>query len=56
MERQFHAPHMEAIVFYMVLSGQRGKVVKKEAAIKCDGEGDDDYVRRRLGKPLIEHK
>jgi hypothetical protein len=30
--------------------------VKEEAAIKCDGEGDDDDARRRLGKPLIEHK
>jgi hypothetical protein len=26
--------------------------VKEEAAIKCDGEGDDDAMRR-LGKPLI---
>jgi hypothetical protein len=31
------------------------KFVKEEAAIKCDVEGDDD-ARRRLGKPLIEHK
>jgi hypothetical protein len=30
--------------------------VKEEAAIKCDVEGDDDDARRRLGKPLIEHK
>jgi hypothetical protein len=29
--------------------------VKEEEAIKCDGEGDDDAMRR-LGKPLIEHK
>jgi hypothetical protein len=32
------------------------KIVKEEAAIKCDGEADDDDARRRLGKPLIEHK
>jgi hypothetical protein len=56
MERQFHAPCMEAIVFYMVWSGQRGKFVKEEVAIKCDGQGDDDDARRRLGKLLIEHK
>jgi hypothetical protein len=55
MERQFHAPCMDAIVFSMVWSGQRGKFVKEEAVIKCDGEGDDDAMRR-LGKPLIEHK
>jgi hypothetical protein len=55
MEIQFHAPRMEAIVFYMVWSGQRGKFVKEEAAIKCDAEGDGDAMRR-LGKPLIEHK
>jgi hypothetical protein len=30
--------------------------VKEEAAIKCDGEGDDDDARRRLGKLLIEYK
>jgi hypothetical protein len=30
--------------------------VKEEVAIKCDGEGDDDDARRRLGKPLIEDK
>jgi hypothetical protein len=30
--------------------------VKEDAALKCDGEGDDDDARRRLGKPLIEHK
>jgi hypothetical protein len=30
--------------------------VKEEAAIKCDGEGDDDDARRRLAKLLIEHK
>jgi hypothetical protein len=31
--------------------------VKEEATIKCDEEGDDDDdVRRRLGKSLIEHK
>jgi hypothetical protein len=30
--------------------------MKEEAAIKCDGEGDDDDARRRLSKPLIEHK
>jgi hypothetical protein len=30
--------------------------VKEEAAIKREGEGDDDDARRRLGKPLIEHK
>jgi hypothetical protein len=30
--------------------------VKEEAAIKYDGEGDDDGARRQLGKPLIEHK
>jgi hypothetical protein len=31
--------------------------VKEEAAIKCDGEGDDDDdAMRRLDKPLIEHK
>jgi hypothetical protein len=30
--------------------------MKEEATIKCDGEGDDDDARRRLGKPLIEHK
>jgi hypothetical protein len=30
--------------------------VKEEAGIKCDVEGDDDDARRRLGKPLIEHK
>jgi hypothetical protein len=30
--------------------------VNEEAAIKCDGEGDDDDARRWLGKPLIEHK
>jgi hypothetical protein len=48
---------MEAIVIYMVRPGHRGKFVKEEAAIKCDGEGDDDDdARRRLGKPLIEHK
>jgi hypothetical protein len=47
---------MEAIVLYIVRPGQRGKFVKEEAAIKCDGEGDDDDARRRLGKPLIEHK
>jgi hypothetical protein len=29
--------------------------VKEEAAIKYDGEGDDDAMRR-LGKPLIENK
>jgi hypothetical protein len=29
--------------------------VKEEAVIKCEGEGDDDDARRRLGKPLIEH-
>jgi hypothetical protein len=46
MERQIHAPCMEAIVFYMVLPGRRGKFVKEEAAIKCDGEGDDDDARR----------
>jgi hypothetical protein len=40
----------------MVLSGQRGKFAKEEAAIKCDGEGDDDDAMRRLGKPLIEHR
>jgi hypothetical protein len=35
----------------------RGKFVKKEEAIKCDGEGDDDGdARRRLGKPLVKHK
>jgi hypothetical protein len=28
--------------------------VKEEAAIKCEGEGDDDDARRRLGKPLIK--
>jgi hypothetical protein len=33
MERQFHAPRMEAIVFYMVLSKQRRKFVKEAAAI-----------------------
>jgi hypothetical protein len=34
------------------------KFVKEEAAIKCDGEcdDDDDDARRRLDKPLIEHK
>jgi hypothetical protein len=42
--------------FYMVWFGQIGKFVKEEAVIKCDGEGDDDNVTRRLGKPLIEHK
>jgi hypothetical protein len=47
---------MEVIVVYIFLSGQRGKSVKEYAAIKCDGEGDDDDARRRLGKPLIEHK
>jgi hypothetical protein len=46
MERQFHAPCEEAIVFYMVLSGKRGKFVKEEAVIKCDGEGDDDDARK----------
>jgi hypothetical protein len=56
MEKKFHLPHREAIVFCMVRSGQRGRFVKKEAAIKCDGEGDDDDARRRLGKPIIEHK
>jgi hypothetical protein len=30
--------------------------VKEEAAIKCDGEDDDDDAMRRLGKPVIEHK
>jgi hypothetical protein len=31
--------------------------MKEEAAIKCNGEGDDDDdARRPLGKPLIEHK
>jgi hypothetical protein len=30
--------------------------MKEESAIKCDGEGDDDDARRRLGKPLVEHK
>jgi hypothetical protein len=30
--------------------------VKEEAAIKCDVEGFNDNVRRRLDKPLIEHK
>jgi hypothetical protein len=30
--------------------------VKEEASIKCEGEGGDDDARRRLGKPLIEHK
>jgi hypothetical protein len=36
----------------------RGKFLKEEAAIKCDGEGDDDDddAMRRLGMPLIEHK
>jgi hypothetical protein len=38
MERKFHAPRMEDIVFYMVWSGQRGKFVKDEVVIKCDGE------------------
>jgi hypothetical protein len=56
MERQFHAPRMEAIVFYMVLSGQRGKFMKEEAVTKSNGEGDDDDARKRLGKPLIEDK
>jgi hypothetical protein len=37
---------MEAIVLYMVRNGQRGKFVKKEATIKCDGEGDDDDAMR----------
>jgi hypothetical protein len=33
------------------------KSVEEEAAIKCEGEGDDDDdARRRLGKPLVEHK
>jgi hypothetical protein len=54
MEKQFHTPRMETIVFYMAWSGQIGKIVKEEAAIKCDGEGDD--AMRRLGKPLIELK
>jgi hypothetical protein len=56
MERKFYAPCMEAIFFYMVWFGQRGKFVKEEATIKCEGEGDDDDARRRLGKPLIEQK
>jgi hypothetical protein len=30
--------------------------MKEEVVIKCDGEGDEDDARRRLGKPLIEHK
>jgi hypothetical protein len=47
---------MESIVLYMVWPGQRGKFMKEEAVIKCDGEGDDDDASRRLGKPLIEHK
>jgi hypothetical protein len=33
MERKFHALRMEAIVFYMVCSEQRGKFVKEDAAI-----------------------
>jgi hypothetical protein len=28
---------------------ERGKFMKEEAAIKCDGEGDDNDARRRLG-------
>jgi hypothetical protein len=28
--------------------------VKQEAAMKCEGEGNDDDARRRLGKPLIK--
>jgi hypothetical protein len=56
MERQFHAPRMESIILYVVWSGQRGKFVKEEAAIKCEGEGDDDDAMRWLGKPLIEYK
>jgi hypothetical protein len=30
--------------------------MKEEAAIKCDGDGDDDDAMRWLGKLLIEHK
>jgi hypothetical protein len=48
--------HAWKLLFYMVWSGHRGIFVKEEAAIKCDGEGFNDNVRRRLGKPLIEHK
>ena len=45
MERQFRAPHIEAIVFYMIWSGQRGKFMKGEAATKSKGEGGDDDAR-----------
>jgi hypothetical protein len=34
MERQFHAPCMKDIVFYMVLSGQRGKICERRGSDK----------------------